>query len=115
MIIVPARAKGLWYLQRLLPGTVQAVDRAGNAVAYTSTIESSFGSGLVVGGYYLNNELTDFDMAPELDGRLVANRVESGKRPRSSMTPTLVFAPDGSLRMVIAVTSRTLCVERPVT
>ncbi len=78
-----------------------AVDRGGNAVSYTSTIESSFGSGLVVGGYYLNNELTDFDMAPELDGRLVANRVESGKRPRSSMTPTLVFAPDGSLRLVI--------------
>jgi gamma-glutamyltranspeptidase / glutathione hydrolase len=78
-----------------------AIDRAGNAVSYTSTIESSFGSGLVVGGYYLNNELTDFDMAPELDGRLVANRVEGGKRPRSSMTPTLVFAPDGSLRMAI--------------
>jgi gamma-glutamyltranspeptidase / glutathione hydrolase len=78
-----------------------AIDRAGNAVSYTSTIESSFGSGLVVGGYYLNNELTDFDMAPELDGRLVANRVEGGKRPRSSMTPTLVFAPDGSLRLVI--------------
>jgi gamma-glutamyltranspeptidase / glutathione hydrolase len=78
-----------------------AVDRAGNAVSYTSTIESSFGSGLVVGGYYLNNELTDFDMAPELDARLVANRVEGGKRPRSSMTPTLVFAPDGSLRLVI--------------
>jgi gamma-glutamyltranspeptidase / glutathione hydrolase len=78
-----------------------AVDRAGNAVSYTSTIESSFGSGLMVGGYYLNNELTDFDMAPELDGRLVANRVEGGKRPRSSMTPTLVFAPDGNLRLVI--------------
>jgi gamma-glutamyltranspeptidase / glutathione hydrolase len=78
-----------------------AIDRAGNAVSYTSTIESSFGSGLVVGGYYLNNEMTDFDMAPELDGRLVANRVEGGKRPRSSMTPTLVFAPDGSLRMVV--------------
>jgi gamma-glutamyltranspeptidase / glutathione hydrolase len=77
------------------------IDRAGNAVAYTSTIESSFGSGLVVGGYYLNNELTDFDMAPELEGRLVANRVEGGKRPRSSMTPTLVFAPDGKLRLVV--------------
>jgi gamma-glutamyltranspeptidase/glutathione hydrolase len=77
------------------------IDRAGNAVAYTSTIEASFGSGLVVGGYYLNNELTDFDMAPEIDGRLVANRVEGGKRPRSSMTPTLVFAPDGKLRLVV--------------
>ncbi|MEN9925165.1 MAG: gamma-glutamyltransferase [Pseudomonadota bacterium] len=77
------------------------VDRAGNAVSYTSTIESAFGSGIVAGGYYLNNELTDFDMNPQLDGRLVANRVEGGKRPRSSMTPALVFGPDGRLRLVV--------------
>ncbi len=77
------------------------VDRAGNAVSYTSTIESSFGSGIVVGGYFLNNELTDFDMNPELDGRMVANRVEGGKRPRSSMTPALVYSPDGKLRLVV--------------
>lgn len=77
------------------------VDRAGNAVSYTSTIESSFGSGIVVGGYFLNNELTDFDMNPELGGRMVANRVEGGKRPRSSMSPTLVFSPDGRLRLVV--------------
>ncbi len=77
------------------------VDRAGNAVSYTSTIESSFGSGLMAGGYFLNNELTDFDMNPELDGRQVANRVEGGKRPRSSMSPALVFGPDGRLRMVV--------------
>ena len=77
------------------------IDRAGNAVSYTSTIESSFGSGLVVGGYFLNNELTDFDMNPELGGRIVANRVEGGKRPRSSMSPTLVFSPDGRLRLVV--------------
>lgn len=77
------------------------VDRSGAAVSYTSTIESAFGSGLVVGGYYLNNELTDFDMAPEQDGRPVANRVEGGKRPRSSMSPTLVFGPDGKLRLAI--------------
>ena len=78
-----------------------AVDRAGNAVSYTSTIESSFGSGLMVGGYYLNNELTDFDMQPQLDGRMVANRVEGGKRPRSSMSPTLVFGPDGHLVLAV--------------
>lgn len=78
-----------------------AVDRAGNAVSYTSTVESPFGSGLVVGGYYLNNELTDFDMNPQLDGRQVANRVEGGKRPRSSMSPTLVFGPDGKLRLAV--------------
>lgn len=78
-----------------------AIDRSGAAVSYTSTIESAFGSGLFVGGYYLNNELTDFDFAPEQDGRAVANRVEGGKRPRSSMSPTLVFGPDGGLRLAI--------------
>jgi gamma-glutamyltranspeptidase/glutathione hydrolase len=77
------------------------VDRSGAAVSYTSTIESAFGSGLYVGGYYLNNELTDFDMAPEQDGRPVANRVEGGKRPRSSMSPTVVFGPDGKLRLAV--------------
>jgi gamma-glutamyltranspeptidase / glutathione hydrolase len=78
-----------------------AVDRAGNAVSYTSTIESSFGSGLIVGGYWLNNELTDFDMKSEVDGRMVANRPDGGKRPRSSMSPTLVFGPDGRLRLAV--------------
>ena len=77
------------------------IDRRGNAVSYTSTIESAFGSGLVVGGYFLNNELTDFDFEPEHDGRLAANRVQGGKRPRSSMAPSVVFAPDGKLRLVI--------------
>ncbi|MCA1661864.1 MAG: gamma-glutamyltransferase [Novosphingobium sp.] len=78
-----------------------AVDRWGNVVSYTSTIESIFGSGLVVGGYYLNNELTDFSIVPTLDGKPVANRVEAGKRPRSSMSPTLVFAPDGRVRAAL--------------
>ncbi len=77
------------------------VDRSGNAVSYTSTIESPFGSGIMAGGYFLNNELTDFDMNPELDGRMVANRVEAKKRPRSSMSPALVFGPDGRLRLVV--------------
>jgi gamma-glutamyltranspeptidase/glutathione hydrolase len=77
------------------------IDRQGNAASYTSTIESAFGSGLMVGGYYLNNELTDFSFVPAQDGRPVANRVEGGKRPRSSMAPTLVFAPDGRLRLAI--------------
>ncbi len=78
-----------------------AVDRRGHAVTYTSTIESAFGSGLMAGGYYLNNELTDFDMNPVLDGRPVNNRVQGGKRPRSSMSPTLVFNADGSLRLAV--------------
>ena len=80
---------------------IAVIDRDGNAVTYTSTIESAFGSGLMAGGYYLNNELTDFDMQPELGGRMVANRVEGGKRPRSSMSPTLVFGPDGKLLLVV--------------
>ena len=80
---------------------IAVVDREGNAVTYTSTIESSFGSGLMVRGYFLNNELTDFDMQPEIAGRLVANRVEGGKRPRSSMSPTLVFGSDGRLVLVV--------------
>ncbi|WP_336985299.1 gamma-glutamyltransferase family protein [Altererythrobacter aquiaggeris] len=77
------------------------VDGAGNAVSYTSTIEGSFGSGLTFGGFYLNNELTDFSFTPEKDGRKIANRVQGGKRPRSSMSPTLVYAPDGELVMAI--------------
>ncbi len=71
------------------------VDSTGTMVSYTSTIESAFGSGLMVGGYYLNNELTDFSRSPEVDGRMVANRVEGGKRPRSSMSPTVVYDPQG--------------------
>ncbi|RZK82925.1 MAG: gamma-glutamyltransferase, partial [Methylobacterium sp.] len=67
------------------------LDKWGDAVSYTSTIESGFGSGLVFGGFYLNNELTDFSNVPAVNGVLVANRVEGGKRPRSSMAPTLVY------------------------
>ncbi|MGL4541925.1 MAG: gamma-glutamyltransferase family protein, partial [Polymorphobacter sp.] len=64
-----------------------AVDSRGNVAALTSTVEGAFGSGLISGGYVLNNELTDFNFIPEVDGVPVANRVEPGKRPRSSMTP----------------------------
>jgi gamma-glutamyltranspeptidase/glutathione hydrolase len=76
-----------------LPGTSQlvVVDAAGNAVSMTTTIESGFGSRLMAGGFLLNNELTDFAFAPEENGRPVANRLEPGKRPRSSMAPTIVF------------------------
>lgn len=78
-----------------------AVDRWGDVASETSTIESSFGSGLMVNGYYLNNELTDFSFQPEKDGCRVANRVEGDKRPRSSMSPTIVYGRDG--RVVLAV------------
>lgn len=78
-----------------------AIDREGNAVSYTSTIEGPFGSGLMFGGFYLNNELTDFSFAPDKDGRPVANRVEGGKRPRSSMSPTVIYGPDGKLFLIV--------------
>lgn len=77
------------------------VDKAGNAVSYTSTIEGAFGSSLYWRGFYLNNELTDFTLTPVADGKPVANRVEGGKRPRSSMAPTIVYGPDGKVVLVI--------------
>jgi gamma-glutamyltranspeptidase / glutathione hydrolase len=77
------------------------VDAQGNAVSYTSTIEGAWGSGLHWGGFYLNNELTDFSTSPEVDGKPVANRVEGGKRPRSSMAPTIVFDDKGEVVLVI--------------
>ena len=77
------------------------VDREETMVSYTSTIESAFGSGLMSGGFFLNNELTDFSRSPVVDGRPVANRVEGGKRPRSSMSPMVVWDPQG--RPILAV------------
>lgn len=68
-----------------------AVDRYGNAISMTTTIEIGFGSRLMVGGFLLNNELTDFSLSPARDGKMIANRVEGGKRPRSSMAPTIVL------------------------
>lgn len=77
------------------------VDADGNAVALTTTIENGFGSRVMVRGFLLNNELTDFSFRPEQGGKPVANRVQPGKRPRSSMAPTIVYGPDGALKMVI--------------
>ncbi len=76
-------------------------DRDGNVVEVTTTVEGPFGSGLVVDGTVLNNELTDFDIVPVNAGYLVANRVEGGKRPRSSMAPTIVYNADGSVRIAL--------------
>ncbi|MEV5034842.1 gamma-glutamyltransferase [Sphingobium sp. LMC3-1-1.1] len=73
-----------------------AVDRNGDIAAWTSTIESFFGSQLVANGVILNNELTDFSFTPEKDGAPVANRVEPGKRPLSSMSPTIVYDAAGT-------------------
>jgi len=76
-----------------------AVDAHGDVASYTSTIESAFGSGLIVSGYVLNNELTDFNLAPDMAGQPTANRVEGGKRPRSSMSPVVVYDRTGHIRM----------------
>ncbi len=73
------------------------VDPAGNVVTMTSSVESLFGSGRAVDGFFLNNQLTDFSFRPEMDGQPVANAVAPGKRPRSSMTPTLIFDADDRL------------------
>lgn len=78
-----------------------AVDAQGNAVSMTTTIEAEFGSKIFVRGFLLNNQLTDFSLAPtDEHGRPVANRVEPGKRPRSSMAPFAVFE-QGKLKMVL--------------
>lgn len=72
------------------------VDAAGNAVSMTTTVESIFGTGRMVGGFFLNNQLTDFSWAPtNKDGTQAANAVAPGKRPRSSMAPTIVLDRDG--------------------
>jgi gamma-glutamyltranspeptidase/glutathione hydrolase len=86
-----------------LPNTshVSIVDADGNALAMTSSIEFAFGSGLMVEGFLLNNQLTDFSLNPNKDNKPVLNRVEANKRPRSAMSPTMVFDQDGELLLVI--------------
>jgi gamma-glutamyltranspeptidase/glutathione hydrolase len=98
---------------------ISIVDKQGNALAMTTTIEDQFGSRQMVKGFLLNNQLTDFSFAPtDAQGRPIANRVQPGKRPRSSMSPTLVFdkasgelvmsggSPGGAL--IIHYTAKTL-------
>ncbi|MEW5963432.1 MAG: gamma-glutamyltransferase [Pseudomonadota bacterium] len=81
---------------------LSVVDGEGNAVAMTATIEGAFGSGLWAAGFLLNNELTDFSFrAVDGDGRPIANRVEAGKRPRSSMAPTIVLDAAGEVEAVL--------------
>lgn len=76
---------------RISTSQVVAVDDQGGAVSMTTTVESAFGSHLMVQGFVLNNQMTDFSFIPEENGQPVANRVQPGKRPRSAMAPTLVF------------------------
>jgi gamma-glutamyltranspeptidase / glutathione hydrolase len=77
------------------------VDRTGDAVAMTTSVQGAFGSQLMVGGFILNNQLTDFEYQPEDDGKPVANRIEGGKRPLSSMAPTLVLDRRNRLRLLV--------------
>jgi gamma-glutamyltranspeptidase / glutathione hydrolase len=119
-LIDPAKAGGIYAPGRPLPDSQQAlaphqgpdipatshmvaVDKSGHVATWTGTVQAPFGSFVMVRGVLLNNELTDFAFVPEKDGVLVANRVQPNKRPRSSMSPTLVFDAQG--RVVLAVGS----------
>jgi len=86
-----------------LPATthLSIVDAEGNAVSLTSSIEAAFGSRIMVRGFLLNNQLTDFSFRSEEGGKPVANRVEPGKRPLSSMAPTVVYGPAGRIAAVL--------------
>lgn len=85
-----------------VPGTthMSIIDADGNAVAMTATVEAPFGSGRMVGGFLLNNQMTDFAREVPADGSPVANAIAPGRRPRSSMSPTMVFDENGDLLMV---------------
>lgn len=74
---------------------ISIVDAEGNAVSMTTSIEMGFGSSVMASGFLLNNQLTDFSLQPQVNGELIANRVQGGKRPRSSMSPTMVFDAEG--------------------
>ncbi len=81
---------------------ISIIDKAGNAVSLTSSIEGAFGSGQMVGGFLLNNQLTDFSFKPQdKDGKPIANKVQPLKRPRSSMAPTIVFDEQGNVRIIV--------------
>jgi gamma-glutamyltranspeptidase/glutathione hydrolase len=77
------------------------VDKNGDAVSMTTSVQGAFGSQLMAGGFILNNELTDFDYEPENGGKPAANRIEGGKRPLSSMAPTIVLDDRDRLRLVV--------------
>jgi len=86
-----------------LPSTshFSIVDNAGNAISMTTSVEMGFGSAVMVEGFILNNQLTDFSLDPKINGEWVANRLEPGKRPRSSMAPMMVFNQDESLKLIL--------------
>lgn len=83
---------------------MSVMDDTGMLVSMTTSIENAFGSRQMVGGFLLNNQLTDFSFAPEKDGKPIANRLEAGKRPRSSMAPTIVLDQESG-KPVLAIGS----------
>lgn len=94
---MPSSNNFINYKSLELPSTshISIIDKYGNALAMTSSIENSFGSRLMTnGGYLLNNQLTDFSFKSKLNGKKIANSVEPKKRPRSSMSPTIIFKND---------------------
>lgn len=86
-----------------LPSTshLVIVDAQGNGISMTTSIEFAFGSGMMVNGYLLNNQLTDFSMVDKSDGKWVANRIQPGKRPRSSMTPVIALDKQNRLKLLV--------------
>ena len=80
---------------------LSVIDKSGNAVSMTNSIEYFFGSAISVNGFLLNNQLTDFSFSPTKNGKKVANRLRPGSQPRSSMSPTLVFDNKGQLVMIL--------------
>ena len=100
--VVPSRTGVDATIEQAGTSHVSIVDADGNAVALTTTIENAFGSRLMAAGFLLNNQLTDFSFRPvDAAGVPIANAVAAGKRPRSSMAPTIVFGPDGRLFAVL--------------
>ena len=100
---LPRRAFGIdATLERAGTSHISVIDDDGNAVSMTTTIEGAFGSGVWAGGFLLNNELTDFSFVPADDkGNAIANRVEPGKRPRSTVAPTIVFDDRNEVEAVL--------------
>ena len=88
-------------IERPSTSHISIIDADGNAISMTSSIENGFGSALMVEGFILNNQLTDFSLDPKRNGKCVANRVEANKRPRSSMAPMMVFNEDNSLKLLV--------------
>lgn len=102
---IPPNANANWVVSKSpeQPSTTHfsIVDKEGNGFSMTSSIEMAFGSTVMVHGFLLNNQLTDFSFSEEKNGELIANRVQPGKRPRSSMSPFMVFDENDNLTMVI--------------